>query len=271
MNVSSILVAIDSYSGSRPVIKTAIDLAMKLNAEVRAMYIEDDQWFEVSKFSFSQQISSFTGQLLPFSETSLAEESKALGSLLENMLSSMSRKVEVKFSYRSIRGIVDQKLLEAASESDLMVIGRNRYPARRSVKVGRTSLHMAKHCKIPLLIWNNGVNFPVHLTGLCKEPGESFETIKWSILLSEKFEGVAKLIWDKQHQIDKDSLIHKKLERIVDDPVSVINRISEIRPGFTPERYRAGFHELLIFQRSIFDPDLMQESIRQIPNSMLLL
>lgn len=271
MKISSILVAIDSYSGSRPVIKTAIDLAFKLNAELKAMYIEDDQWFEVSRISFSQQISSFTGRVLPFSETSVAEESKALGSLLEDLITNMSRQVEIKYSYQSIRGMVDQKLLEAASETDLLIIGRNRYPARKSLKMGSTTLHLVKHCTTPLFIWNSDNMFPMHITGLCKSPEESLETIEWTLELSSKFERVSKLVWDKDHQLQKDSLVYRELAVMIENPETVIKRISEVIPGCRPETYRAGLHELLIFQRSSFDRERIQESVRLIPNSLLLL
>jgi hypothetical protein len=272
MKLSSILVAINSLTGSRFVLNASVHLAHIKNAELKAVFIEESDWFEVSKFSFTQQISSYRGEVIPFTETNVTEQSRALGSLLQRMISTMSEKVKIKYSYKSFRGIVHYKLLELAMESDLVVIGRTRIPDRNIYKVGKTALYLAENSTVPLLIWNSGPAWPGSVTGLCTDPDDSLEVIDWVSMLARLLEQELKLYWPKRYKSDDewDNLLNQ-LNKMYPELTIHIKNISEARPVLNPETDRIQTDQLLVFKRSYFQDQKMAEVLKLIPNSVLIL
>lgn len=272
MKLSSILVAINSINGSRFVLNAAVHLAHKKNAELMAVFIEESDWFEVSKFSFTHQVSSYTGEVIPFTETNITEQSKALGSLLQRMISKMGEQVKIKYSYKSFRGIVHHKLIESAMESDLVVIGRTRIPDSDIYKIGKSAIYLAENSKVPLLIWNSGLEWPGLVTGLCTAPDNSLEVIDWVSGLARLLERELKLYWPQQYKSNDewDNLLTQVNKKYPELTMHIKN-ISEARPVLNPETYRIQMDQLLVFKRSYFRDQTMAEVLKLIPNTVLIL
>ncbi len=199
LNLTSILVAIDSTSAARPLVKSAIHLAFRTKANLRAIYIEESEWFEASRFSFTQQVSSYTGELLPFTEKDLSDESKAVGALHKRLLSGYSKQLQVRWNYEIKRGPVDRELLKAASISDLVHIGRVRISGRRTARIGRNARYLAGQCNVPLCIWNEPTpEWPTQLIGLCTTPKESVQVVNWTLGLAATLGRTPRLFWSEE-------------------------------------------------------------------------
>lgn len=183
MTLTTILIAIDSVPGSLPVVQAASELALRSGAELKALFIEDDNWYKASRVSFSYQISSVTGELIPFDESAMLKQSRAHSSLLERMIVNHSRQLNIQSSYRTARGSVIRELMEASSGQDLIVIGRNRNPDGSRRKLGSTARFLTENCTTPVLVWNGPPQWPGIISGIIEPNSEGEKVKEWTRVL----------------------------------------------------------------------------------------
>ena len=250
MQLSSIVIAIDTISGSQPVVQAAAELAYSSGAELTAIFIEDDDWFKASRLSFSYQISSFSGEMIPFDEMKMMEQAKAHSSLLERMVVKYSSKMNIKYKYHSARGSVIRELMGATEGKDLIIIGRNRQPDGSRAKIGRTARLLAENCTIPVLIWNSRSDWPERITGIVKTSGsgEKQKVMEWTSGLARFLKRKAELI-----PTEKSDDLHQDLD------------------GINPEKLGRDKKRLLIMERICDKKGLSDVDLTGFPNSVLLL
>jgi nucleotide-binding universal stress UspA family protein len=196
MKLGSILVAVDSVTGSIPIVRAAVELSRKSNAEVSAVFIEEMDWFTASRFKFSSQISGLTGEIRPFTELDIAEETKAHSELLKKLIVQFSSEYQVKHKFQSVRGYTRSSLLQLAENVDLFAVGRNRHPERSELKLGSNTRFFIENSIAPVLVWNNGPHWPRTLSAICMDAESSVKTIEWTLDLSRLLGVKPEFIWN---------------------------------------------------------------------------
>lgn len=263
MNAKKVLVALDSSTGAVPLVKIAAELANKMDAELQVLYLEDVEW---TQYSFSEQISSYTGELIPFSEQHIAIQSKAIRRLIQTTFTNIGRVMNIRYSYQSVRGSVKDEFLEAASKVDVVIVNRSGHPIRQQYRIGHTALELAKKSPVPVLIWNSGEHWPKIFIGICSIPNKSQKVIEWTTYLAEKFGVPAKLFWPAE--------INLALEEFRQSlPASIsfdrIKSISESHQHLTTEDMRYLKRSLLVISRQDIEQN-QQEYLESILSSVLL-
>lgn len=272
MRISSIIVAMDSVSGSHPLVEIAVELAHKNDADLTAVFIEEHDWFEVSRFNFSHQVSSYTGNVSPLTEDHIFDQIRAHSSLLKQMVEKGSQKHEIRYSYRSMRGFVKRKLMELSSDKNLVIIGRNRHPDGRYAKVGRTALYLAENCPVPVLVWNNRISGIQTITGLCKDPESSVRVVDWSLKLGKLLDCESRLAWpDDIERREEFKVRYQKLKRLFPENAEEIMNISQIFPGEKVNTIRHQYEQLIVVDRKQEWGSGAEDLLRQLPHSILFL
>jgi len=271
MKLSSVLITLHSSSGSKSVLRAGAELAYRAQAELRAVFVEDIEWFEASKHSFTQQISSYTGNIIPFSEENITEQSRALGTALQQMFTSISEMMHIKYTYRSVRGQVSRELLESAEEADLVIIGRSGQLGYRKKTPGKTCLELVDKCTLPVLVWNQGIGWPRLFIGLGSTAQKSIPVIKWTFKLGEIMGRDYYLFFPSEDAV-AEGWKGQPIEMEDDRPITLdrINMVSEIHPLMGPDILQYYKNELIIVQRNnlIESPG---EFLQKVQNPVLLL
>lgn len=262
--LSSILVALDS-SGSVAGLKAAAELAYKTGAELKALYVEDAEWFEASRFSFIHQISGYTGEVVPFDEKQIADQSRALATRLKNIFINFGELMKIRYSYQSVRGIINSELLKAASDVDLLVIRRNVRTVEHRNKLSSTACNLAEQCSIPVLIWNNGPAWPNEFIGICMTSDPSSEVISWTTNLGDILKRKTRLYWNEKFEGNEEWI--NALDSTL---VATVKKISEAQPALTPEILRYYRNALFVIRRKDWGNELVG-FLQKFPNSVLLL
>ncbi len=243
MKIDSILVALESPR-SIPLLRAAAELAQKANAELRAIYVEKEEWFEASRLSITQTISSFKGELLEIDEGRMTRESRALRNLLERRFSDLGNSLHIRHTYISVRGSIDKELMKAASETDLVMIEGKGDPIQR---LGTNVRYLAEECKVPVLVWNQGNQWPAQITGLCRTPEESKSTVDWAFSLGDQLNRNIRLLWTEKPDWDRKWL--QEMDHHGSEWQDISSRLQRIS-----EHY----------------PDLRMESLKRYPNSLII-
>lgn len=246
--ISSILVALDSSSGSGEILKSASELAFKAHAELKAVYVEDIEWFEASKYNFTQLISSYTGTVIPFSEQHIAKHSRALGSVLEHLFIGISKQKKIKYSYHSVKGVVSKELLEAASEASLIILNRtSRIGIPRKKIVGSTARYLIEHSSRPVLIWDDKDEWPRNIIGICYNPIKYNELEEWAISMGKLLHRKIRFFFPSEEALNAIGT-PKNRNRLLS--MEELRNVSEFHSEITPQKLDKYNDTLFIIQRS---------------------
>jgi len=261
MKLNSILVLLN-YPRPEGLLKIAAELAHKIDAELRAVYLEDTSWFEVS--SFSKQVSGFRGEIQQFSEKQLTWHSQALATRYEKIFKTYSQSLKIKHSYRIVRGFNAEELSDVVSEIDLLIMPGNIGQAEYKDK-------LAEQFAVPVLIWNNGSYWPKEVIGLCTSTEKIMNLVRWTIELGETINRSSRLFWDERttsfeewfHEISDTGTVSPVLLKTIRD-------LSEVHTSLSADFLQYFRNALLVTLRK--DLKTVVGPLHQsLPNSILLL
>lgn len=264
MKLNTILVILN-HPRSSGLLKMASELAQKSGAELKALYIENREWFEASSFSFSQQITSFRGEIIPLTEHNLSEQTRALAARFEKMFTTYSKALNIKYSYRTMPTHTSQELEEAITGVDLVLLAGSVPPT--TFWIDATGRH-----NTPLLIWDNGAAGPREIIGLCEKPEHSLEVISWTIQLADWMNLKSRLFWEKEFEIRTEWIEELKKDnmKVAPNIIQRINNISEIQPFLTADILPHFRNALFITRRQNqeIEPNIFRQKM---PIALLLL
>lgn len=270
MELKSILVVLD-HPQATPLLQASVELAHKSGAEIKVMYLENIEWYEISSLSVSTQVSGFRGEVLPLTEQDIKEQSQALAARFKKMVTAFSQSHKIKYNYHSVRGSSDDELLKgAAADADLVMVRRSGSFTATGYHLDKTSRNLAVRSAAPALIWNDGSQWPNTIIGLCTDPDESREIIRWATGLGKIMNKSIRLFWPTAIAVSEDWMSTVIPGTDKDSAVSLLRSISEIHPVDSPADLQHFQNALLILRRD----DLGRQPVlflNDIQNSVLLI
>jgi nucleotide-binding universal stress UspA family protein len=130
-----IVVALDASEHSRDVLEAAAELAATLQADLEGVFVEDANLFNLVRLPFVRELRPSSAVDQVPDARRLEHELRALAKQAERSLESVARQLNVSWRFRVARGRVEQVLIEAAMEGDLLTLGRMSlaFPRRRAL------------------------------------------------------------------------------------------------------------------------------------------
>jgi len=132
-----ILVAMDSSKESMAALEAAAMLAVRLQAELMGLFIEDADLLNLAALPFSREapLLSRAGRLLD--PERLEQELKSKAAIARQALARRAESLHLQWSFRTARGRVETELLAAAAQADLIAVGKSMRPMTGDVRLGR--------------------------------------------------------------------------------------------------------------------------------------
>lgn len=122
--VQRILVALDESPHSAAALEAAAELAVRLRAELEALYVEDVNLLRLASLPFAREITGASGAARRLDAAQLERAMRAQGERLQQLLQTVAARVQVPSRLQVVRGNVARELLARAPEVDLMILGR---------------------------------------------------------------------------------------------------------------------------------------------------
>jgi nucleotide-binding universal stress UspA family protein len=135
--IRRILIALDASLHSLAALQAATELASHLDAEIVCIFVEDINLLRIGELPFSRQISFYSGTSRQLGRQQIEEELRAQANRARQALSLQARQAGLRTTFRVIRGIVPEEILQASEEADLIVMGKAGWSHRR--RVGSTT------------------------------------------------------------------------------------------------------------------------------------
>lgn len=150
--VYRVLVALDATEDSLTSLDLATRLAAKLRAEIEGLFVEDINLLRMADLPCTRVVSVATtsGQGLDLS--SMERELRRQARVARDMLAMNAERFSVRWSFRTARGAMASEILAAASEADIVIVGKSdrAYPQR--VKLGETARTLSARSPSAVLI-----------------------------------------------------------------------------------------------------------------------
>lgn len=194
MKLSSILTALDSSPEAQAGLNAAAELAGRAGAKLNTIYIEDENWFQATRTSIVRHISRHTGESIDVDEQEITRQSQALKTRLEQQVTQISREWKIEYNCRTSRGKIDEELIRASEDADLVVIGRRGTSFHTRDELGSTAKYLTDYCTTPVLMWSVYKTWPPVLFGIASDQDSRSKVGEWVSGLNTLLQKDARLV-----------------------------------------------------------------------------
>ncbi len=130
--VRRIVMALDTASSALPAIEAAAGLALGLDAELAGLFIEDERLLRFAGLPFARELGTASARARPLAPESVERALRAQAEQLRRLLAQTAERLSLVWTLEVVRGEVLRSVLERASASDLLVLGRPDYALPRA-------------------------------------------------------------------------------------------------------------------------------------------
>lgn len=151
--IRRILVALDASPHSLSALRAAARLAASLEAELRGLFVEEEELLRLSSLSV-REVDLLSARTRPLEERHVRRHVRRQRRRARREMERTANRREVRWSFSSTRGSVGVELRSAAGEADLVMVGtRGWTPGRRP---GSTVLRLLREAPAPVMILRRG-------------------------------------------------------------------------------------------------------------------
>ena len=147
--IRRILVALDASPHSLAALEAATELAARFRAELLGLFVEDINLLRASELPFTREVRFFSGARRRLDRQQIERELRAQAARARQALTTSAGRAQVSWSFRVTRGTIASELLAAASEMDLIILGKSGWSPIGRRRLGSTA--RALLCEAPRL------------------------------------------------------------------------------------------------------------------------
>lgn len=156
--IRRILIALDASTQSLAALESVGAMAALLEAELLGLFVEDVNLLRLAGLPFAREVRSASAHERPLSSAQMEQEMRALATKAQQAMAEVGGRMQLRWSFRVVRGQVDAELLAAAHEADMVTVGRARHDllSARS-RLGATAREVAARAPRSVLLLRDGI------------------------------------------------------------------------------------------------------------------
>lgn len=155
-----ILVALDAASFSQSALESAVELAARLEAELRGIFVEDLDLLRSAALPFVRQFSLTSAGGGDLDTESVERELKLLAARARRALEAAAGRTHVRYSFTVVRGQLGAEIAAASSGIDLVVLQGSCRPLARHLRLGAPGRLAAVGLASSVLLLEPGSGLP---------------------------------------------------------------------------------------------------------------
>lgn len=216
-----ILVAVDPSSHSQAALEAAAYLAEKTEGKIHGLFVQEESWHKVSKLPSITTINELTGSTSALEEQYLSQQIEMLKRRLRRQVKTISRQKKIAHTWKAVEGCVEEEILQAAENADLITLGRRGSSFPQKKKIGSSTEKIIQDADKPVLILKKGLKLRGNITAVYDASKTSHRSIRLALSLAEKFDvSLTVLVMRNTPETARDR--DTELEKMVDTaPVKV--------------------------------------------------
>lgn len=119
-----VLVALDTSARGRAALEAAVRLAQNLHAELQGLFVEDEDLVRLASLPFAREVDLASASSRELGSINMERALRAAAEEAQRTFVAASEQVNLRWTFRVVRGTVAQASLAAAVDVDLLVIGQ---------------------------------------------------------------------------------------------------------------------------------------------------
>ncbi len=149
-----VTVVIDASRGSLDTLKTAADIAARVQAHLMALFIEDINLFSLAELPFARELDRTSGATRRLDRHAVTRALQADAKRIRQLLQTESEQRQITTSMKVVRGHYVSAAMEAAEETDIVILSHVTGVRLRTVKTPtRKPPHPAIRAGGPRPVW----------------------------------------------------------------------------------------------------------------------
>lgn len=149
--IRRIVVALDASRHSADALRAAIALARQTGAEIVGLFIEDENLLRLAALPFAREVLSSAVQR-PVDAPAIERSLRASAAHLARDLQQAAEPHHLRWRFVVARGNVEEQLLHAEKDADLLVIGQAGRRSHHVIEPGDTAVRVAARATKPVLV-----------------------------------------------------------------------------------------------------------------------
>ncbi|MFP3895980.1 MAG: universal stress protein [Anaerolineales bacterium] len=154
--IDRILVALDASSHSLSALQAAAELAVRLGAELQALFIEDVNVRRLGALPFAEEVGVFSATCHPLDARELARQLEGQARQMHRRFRRTTEWTGVQCTFQRVRGRVVPKILEAASEADMVILGKEAWSTFETRQLGPAIRQVLSQIPTPTMVLQAG-------------------------------------------------------------------------------------------------------------------
>jgi nucleotide-binding universal stress UspA family protein len=154
--IRRILVALDASPPSLAALEAAVELAGRFRAELLGLFVEDVNLLRLAELPFAQEIGFFSATRRKLDTQRIERQFRGQAARIRRVLELIAERTQVNWSFRVARGVIASVLLTAASEVDLIILGRGGWSLTQRRQLGSTARAILSETPCLALILQQG-------------------------------------------------------------------------------------------------------------------
>ncbi len=122
--IKQILVALDGSPASMSALENGVALAVRLNAELVGLFVEDINLLRATQLPFTREISRFSSGFRRLEEPELERQLRIQAERVRRIMDRITRTKDLSAIFRVARGSVAEEILNAGENADLLILGK---------------------------------------------------------------------------------------------------------------------------------------------------
>lgn len=155
--IRRILVALDASPNSLAALEAAAELAAGLKAELLGLFVEDINLLRLAEVPFALEIGFFSTARRQLSILELERELRAQARRARQALAIIADRAHVPWTFRVARGVIASELLTAATDVDLVILGKVGWSLTGRGRLGSTARAVLSQTTCLTLILQQGI------------------------------------------------------------------------------------------------------------------
>jgi len=187
--IRNILVALDASPHSLAALEAAAHMASHLNAELSGLFIEDINLLNLADLPFIKQVDPFSAALRPIDRQHISRQFRMHAIRARKALEQIANRTHIQWSFRVIRGHVTDEIMAAASEADLIILGKAGWSPTREKRLGTTAQKILSEAPCLTLIIQEGIRLKLRVMVLFDKSEDALKALDVAVQLLQRKTG----------------------------------------------------------------------------------
>lgn len=154
--IRRIVVAVDASPHSLAALEAAAELAARFRAELLGLFVEDVNLLRLAELPFTREVGLFSAGGRRLNARQIECQLRVQARRARHTFTTVAERTAVQGNFRVTRGAVAPELLTAASDADLIILGKVGWSLVRRGRLGSTARAMAAGAPALTLILQDG-------------------------------------------------------------------------------------------------------------------